>query len=293
MGSLFIELRFGNFDNNIIYTDKPTNQTPYSNKKMHKKIVFYIIVFLSFISSTINAQNTRLKNYNTIGWYNYFGTFKVSEKFGIHTEYQFRRNDIITNWQQSLLRVGVNYQLNPKIQFRLGYAWIETFPYGEIPINGMGKNFTEHRLFQMATITDKVSIVEFSHRFMLEQRLVGRYSNANLTNEDEFPLLNRFRYLYRMQLPLKGKEIKVKTPYLAIYDEVFISFGKNVNENIFDQNRVGILIGYRVSSSIRIEAGYLNQTLQLGREVNNRNVFQHNNGVIINANFNIDLTKQK
>ena len=293
MGSFFLELRFGNFDNNIIYTDKPTNQTPYSKKKMHKKIVFYIIVFLSFNPNSINAQNTRLKNYNTIGWYNYFGTFKVSEKFGIHTEYQFRRNDIITNWQQSLLRVGVNYQLNPKIQFRLGYAWIETFPYGEIPINGMGKNFTEHRLFQMATITDKVSIVEFSHRFMLEQRLVGRYSNANLTNEDEFPLLNRFRYLYRMQLPLKGKEIKVKTPYLAIYDEVFISFGKNVNENIFDQNRVGILIGYRVSSSIRIEAGYLNQTLQLGREVNNRNVFQHNNGVIINANFNIDLTKQK
>ena len=257
---------------------------------MHKKIVFYTIVFLSFISSSINAQNTRLKNYNTIGWYNYFGTFKVSKKFGIHTEYQFRRNDIITNWQQSLLRVGVNYQLNPKIQFRLGYAWIETFPYGEIPINGMGKDFTEHRLFQMATITDKVSIVDLSHRFMLEQRLVGRYSNANLTNEDEFPLLNRFRYLYRMQLPLKGKEINIKTPYLAIYDEVFISFGKNVNENIFDQNRVGILVGYRVSSSIRIEAGYLNQILQLGREVNNRNVFQHNNGLIINANFNIDLT---
>jgi hypothetical protein len=93
-----------------------------------------------------------------------------------------------------------------------------------------------------------------------------------------------------MQLPLKGKEINIKTPYLAIYDEVFISFGKNVNENIFDQNRVGILVGYRVSSSIRIEAGYLNQILQLGREVNNRNVFQHNNGLIINANFNIDLT---
>ena len=33
MGSLFIELRFGNFDKNIIYTDKPTNQTPYSKKK--------------------------------------------------------------------------------------------------------------------------------------------------------------------------------------------------------------------------------------------------------------------
>ena len=257
---------------------------------MNKKIAFYIIALLSLISSSINAQNTRLNNSNTIGWFNYFGTFKVSQKFGIHTEYQFRRTEIITEWQQSLLRVGVNYQLNPKIHFRLGYAWIETFPYGEIPINGMGKDFTEHRLFQMATITDKVSIVDLSHRFVLEQRWVGRYSNDNLTIEDEFPLLNRVRYMFRMQMPLKGKEINDKTAYLAIYDEVFVGFGENINENIFDQNRVGILLGYRFSPSIRIEAGYLNQTLQLGREVNNRNVFQDNDGLIINANFNFDLT---
>jgi len=258
-----------------------------------RKTAFYIIVLLSVISGSINAQNTRLSNYNTIGWYNYFGTFKVSQKFGIHTEYQFRRTEIITEWQQSLLRVGVNYQLNPKIQFRLGYAWIETFSYGEIPINGMGKDFTEHRLFQMATLTDKVSIVDLSHRFMLEQRWVGRYSNANFTNEDEFPLLNRFRYMFRLQIPLKGKETIDKTPYISIYDEIFIGFGDNVNENIFDQNRIGILLGYRFSSLVRIEAGYLNQILQLGREVNNRNVFQRNNGIIVNVNFNIDLTTRK
>jgi len=260
---------------------------------VNRKTAFYIIVLLSVISGSINAQNTRLSNYNTIGWYNYFGTFKVSQKFGIHTEYQFRRTEIITEWQQSLLRVGVNYQLNPKIQFRLGYAWIETFSYGEIPINGMGKDFTEHRLFQMATLTDKVSIVDLSHRFMLEQRWVGRYSNANFTNEDEFPLLNRFRYMFRLQIPLKGKETIDKTPYISIYDEIFIGFGDNVNENIFDQNRIGILLGYRFSSLVRIEAGYLNQTLQLGREVNNRNVFQRNNGIIVNVNFNIDLTTRK
>ncbi|PIF62633.1 MULTISPECIES: DUF2490 domain-containing protein [Flavobacterium] len=251
-----------------------------------------IIIFLS-LSNTSFSQNTRITNRNSIGWYNYFGTFKLNNKFGLHTEYQFRRNDVITEWQQSLLRVGVNYQLNPKIQLRVGYAWIETFPYGEIPINGMGKDFTEHRLFQMATITDKAGIVDLSHRFMLEQRWVGRYSNANLNKEDEYPLLNRFRYMFRLQVPLKGKEIKDKTPYLAIYEEVFIGFGENVNENIFDQNRLGVLMGYRLNQNIRLEAGYLNQILQLGREVNGRNVFQQNNGFILNANFNIDLTKKQ
>jgi Protein of unknown function (DUF2490) len=256
------------------------------------KISFYILVVLSLFINFAYAQNTRLNNHNAIGWYNYFGTFKVSKKFGLHTEYQYRRNEIITNWQQSLLRLGVNYQINPKLQLRLGYAWIETFPYGEIPINGMGKDFTEHRLFQMATITDKVSIVDLSHRFILEQRWVGRYSSANLTSEDEFLMLNRLRYMFRLQIPLKGKEIKDNTPYLALYDEVFIGFGKNVNENIFDQNRVGLLLGYKFNSLVRMEAGYLNQTIQLGREVNNRNVFQYNNGLIINLNFNIDLTKK-
>lgn len=256
-----------------------------------KSYFLLTVLFLLFHNNTY-SQNTRLNNYNHIGWYNYFGTFKLDKKFGIHTEYQFRRNNFITDWQQSLLRVGVNYQPNPKVQLRLGYAWIETFPYGEIPINGMGKDFTEHRLFQMATITDKVSLIDFSHRFMLEQRWVGRYSDTNLTKEDEFPLLNRFRYMFRFQLPLKGKEIKDKTPFVAVYDEVFIGFGKNVNENIFDQNRIGVLLGYKFNPIVRMEAGYLNQIVQLGREVNNRNVFQYNNGVILNAFFNIDLTRK-
>ncbi|MEY3195016.1 MAG: hypothetical protein RIQ78_1113 [Bacteroidota bacterium] len=257
-----------------------------------KKFLLLLLLQAVFISNAVTAQNTRLNNHNTVGWYNYFGTFKVSKKVGLHTEYQFRRNKIITEWQQSLMRVGVNYQINQKIQLRIGYAWIETFPYGEISINGMGKNFTEHRLFQMVTLADKVSNVDLSHRFMLEQRWVGRYSNANLAVEDEYPFVNRFRYMMRFQTPLKGKEMKDKTPYIAFYDEIFIGFGKNVNENIFDQNRIGILLGYRFSTLIRIEVGYINQILQLGREVNNRNVFQQNNGIMLNANFNVDLKKK-
>lgn len=240
----------------------------------------------------LQAQNTRLNDENSIGWYNYFGTFKLSSRWGIATEYQWRRNNWVADPQQGLLRVGLNYQLHPKVQLRLGYANIETAPYGEIPINGFGRDFTEHRAFQMATINDNISRVEISHRFMLEQRWVGRYSAANLEREDEFPLLNRLRYMYRMQVPLKGKVISDKTPYFAIYDEIMIGFGKNVNENIFDQNRLGILLGYRFNKNFRLEAGYLNQTLQLGRAVDNRNVFQRNNGIIFNTVFNFDCSKQ-
>lgn len=245
-----------------------------------------LLCLLIFSVSGFYSQCSRISNYNTIGWYNYFGTHKLHRKWGIHTEYQWLRNHLITHWQQSLLRVGVNYQLNSAVQLSLGYAWIETFAYGDIPLNGFGKNFTEHRLFQMATITDKVSVLEISHRFILEQQWIGRYSTANLLKEDVYPLLHRVRYMFRFQIPLKENATGNKIPYVAVYDEIFLGFGKNVNENIFDQNRFGLLLGYRFSSQFRIEAGYLNQILQLGRKVNGSNVFQYNNGLIINTNFN-------
>ncbi|MBM3446026.1 MAG: DUF2490 domain-containing protein [Bacteroidetes bacterium] len=252
-----------------------------------------ILVVLAFFSShTVKGQNNRINTQENIGWYNYFGNFRLTEKFGLHTEYQWRRDNYITDWQQSLLRVGVNYQLNPRVLFRLGYAWIETYPYGEIPINGQGRDFTEHRLFQMVQLSHKEGIIDFSHRFMLEQRFVGRYSSASVEKEDAFPLLNRMRYMVRLQLPLKGKEITDNTPYLALYDEIFIGFGENVNANVFDQSRIGVLLGYRFNKNLRIEGGYLNQTIQFGRQINGQNVFQNNNGLIINANFDIDLMKK-
>ncbi|MFC4263084.1 DUF2490 domain-containing protein [Ferruginibacter yonginensis] len=255
------------------------------------KALFTLLVVLFFYSNT-SAQNNRLNTHNNIGWYNYFGTIKLNKKWGIHTEYQWRRADFITKWQQSLLRVGVNYQATPNVLLRAGYGWIETFAYGDIPLNGFGKDFTEHRIFEMAQLSQKEGIVDMSHRFMLEQRFVGRYTNAALNKEDDYPLLNRFRYMFRAQLPLKGKKIINKTPYFAVYDEVFIGFGKKVNANVFDQNRIGLLLGYRFNDKFRLEGGFLNQTVQYGRQINGRNVFQYNNGIILNSYFNFDLSQK-
>ena len=144
----------------------------------------------------------------------------------------------------------------------------------------------------MAQLSQKVAKVDFSHRFMLEQRFVGKYSDAQAIKESEFPLLHRMRYMVRMQVPLKGDEIQDKTPYLAVYDEVFVGFGQYVNANVFDQNRIGVLLGYRFNKTVRLEGGYLNQTLQYGRLINGKNGFQHNNGLILNSNFTLDLSKK-
>lgn len=257
---------------------------------MKATILTLVILFCCLLNGI--AQNTRISNHNTIGWYTYTGTFNLSSKWGIHTEYQWRRDNFITNWQQSLLRTGINFYANKKLTLRLGYAWVETYPYGEIPLNKFGKTFTEHRIYQMALITDKIGLVDISHRFMLEQRFVGAFATAETKKEDTWNYMNRLRYMARLQIPFK-KNATVKFPYAVVYDEIFIGFGKNVGENIFDQNRMGILLGYKFSNTINIEAGYLSQIVQLGREVNGSNVFQYNNGFIVNTVFKFNLDKKE
>ena len=63
------------------------------------KLVLCFVFIIVFAQNTLYAQNTRLNNCNSIGWYNYLGTFKLAEKFGVHTEYQFRRNEFIMELQ--------------------------------------------------------------------------------------------------------------------------------------------------------------------------------------------------
>jgi len=50
----------------------------------------------------------------TGNWLMYFGTNKISEKFSIHSEAQYRNHTISpTNTEQLLLRTGLNYHFKP------------------------------------------------------------------------------------------------------------------------------------------------------------------------------------
>ena len=84
---------------------------------MKFKLTLALLVF--GVLSQYAQNNSRLNDNNNIGWLSYNGTFKLDSKFSLHTEYQLRRDNYIDDKQQSLLRLGVNYQINPKLQFQL------------------------------------------------------------------------------------------------------------------------------------------------------------------------------
>ena len=102
-------------------------------------------IFFVLIAHPALSQNSqRISTVNANGWYNYFGDHPVSERLGVHLEGQWRRHDVITKWQQLLLRPGINFSPNKNVMFTAGYAFVDTYPYGEFPA---AYRFREHRIF--------------------------------------------------------------------------------------------------------------------------------------------------
>ena len=90
---------------------------------MNKKIKYCIRIFI--LGSLIGFSQQDNGN-----WLMYFGTNKISEKFSIHSELQYRNHTISpTNIEQLLLRTGLNYHFKPNASATFGYAHIHASAY--------------------------------------------------------------------------------------------------------------------------------------------------------------------
>lgn len=264
-------------------------KTFYNNIEILKIYRYFILALLLITFSRPSfSQEQRLADHNTIGWLVYTGTFRIKPKVAIHTEYQWRRVDGIKNRQQGLLRTGINYALRKDISLNAGYAFAETFPYGDYPV---ATQFPEHRIYEQIVLNSQADIVALSHRFTLEQRFVAKILNQNNNRSSDWIYLNRLRYRVRAEIPITKKKEGKNIWSVAFMDEVFIGWGKNIGVNIFDQNRLAVLLNYKVNESIKIEAGYLSQILQQGKRVNDKPVFQYNNGVMLATHLSLSFIK--
>ena len=164
------------------------------------------IVTLILCISTLNflAQTKKQYTDNANGWYMYFGSHKLSKKWGIHLEAQLRRNEFVTKPQQLLLRTGINYHFTNKLFATAGYCYAITYPYGEFSSRSI---FPENRIWEQVQLKNQLGKLELVNRIRLEQRFV----NLPIAKDSGFasgPAVysDRFRFLNRFSIPFKGKD---------------------------------------------------------------------------------------
>ncbi|MBT8280913.1 MAG: DUF2490 domain-containing protein [Muriicola sp.] len=183
----------------------------------------------------VTAQDTGEDNWGA--WYMYFGTNQISDKLSIHSEAQFRYYETGGNFNQLLLRTGLNYHINSNAIATLGYAYIGTDNTFEEIVNEV--DFKENRIFQQFILRNKVGEFLFEHRYRLEQRFIdfGSFTDTQ----------HRARYRLQLTLPLTD------TFFLNAYDEVFL----NLQDDIFGQNRLYFAFGINITENSNLQIGYL------------------------------------
>ena len=203
---------------------------------------------LFLLTLPVFAQTRHDNNANA--WFQYFGDHPVAKsKWGIHLEGQWRRANLGGTWQQLLLRPAINYQLTKNVSISGGYGFVYSHPYGDFPA---ARSNPEHRIFEQLQINKRVWKLEFANRFRLEQRNIGMATGG-------YRYENRVRYQARTTVPLKLGDGK---NYIALADEIKFNFGKNVEKNVFDQNRAYVALGRDLGHQTRFEAGFMEQTIQ-------------------------------
>jgi hypothetical protein len=247
--------------------------------KKHKLTWVWIVLGVLFASPAANAQTDRVKDVNTIGWYQYVGDHYFAPRWSLHTNAQYRRYQMIRKIQQYAGRIGLNYDLSPRVVLGAGYQHAYSYPYGDYPA---ADNVPEHRLYQQLVLKGAEGRVALTHRYRLEQRWVTHPGAADATHT------NRIRYQVKAVLPLAGKTVAANTPYLSASEEVMVNFGRQVARNVFDQNRAALALGYKFSSAAALEAGYLHQ---LAAQRNGR-IFEYNHILNISYIYNLDLRRK-
>ncbi len=206
--------------------------------------IILIIVFLLFLGNPQIFAQKQIDD-QLHGWVVYQGNHKLNKQINVHTEYQWRRANGFSEWQQSLARVGLDYQFNKALTFSGGYAWVVSYPYGSQPI-AMQTN--ENRLWEQVNLVQQLNKLQIQHRYRLEQRWIDTVFRQ------------RIRYRAQVIIPLQAAYLtKGNGLFLNVNDELFLGFGNGIEKNILDQNRFITALGYRFKPDFNIQFGYLNQ----------------------------------
>lgn len=212
------------------------------------------------------------------GWLASFNTIRIGKKTSIHADMQWRSSDEWQYMQTLLLRSGLNIHLPKGFTVTAGYAFISN----RRVIGEVRGYAPEHRLWEQLLYSHKVKKLLLTHRLRIEQRFMAKsfVEEDEIVNEGSL-YANRVRYFIRNVLPLQKQPVFQKGLFAALQNEVFLNVGSkaNVNGKTFDQNRLYLALGFRLSSALDLEAGYLNQY------INGRNQALTNNHVVQVAGY--------
>lgn len=199
----------------------------------------FILSSLMFFVLTASAQ------IGNGGWLNLTHTQKLSPKFDLVTDVQFRSANNLDYLSTLLLRSALSYNISKQHSVGFGYGNITDWEM----LNEEKVSKMEHRVFQQYIYKNTIQNVRLNLRARLEQR--------NFDKTDKFS--QRMRLQAAAVIPLIADKAFNKGMYSLLQSEIMFNVQnkENVNGSFYDQHRPFVALGYRFNKNVDAELGYL------------------------------------
>ncbi len=229
----------------------------------HKVFIFFVLFFALTQAQETLPEKATFKDPVTKYWINTYGNIRISKKlfWVAQTHFRFQETEntpFVGQVAQVYNRHALGYIYSKKINFALG---------GVLRLNFDTKDesedqntIPEYRIWHQYQFAMHVGIATAYHRFRLEHR----WSKSFKENSD-YIFRNRWRYMFRLKIPINTPKIEAKTFYIAPEAELIMQSGKTVIDSPLEDLRLHTSFGYIISPQITVAAGFMyNQGQTLG-----------------------------
>ncbi|QQR97559.1 MAG: DUF2490 domain-containing protein [Sphingobacteriales bacterium] len=234
------------------------------------KIILVTIIFLQ-LNTNMFAKN---KTNQSLVWLRYNAQIQLPKKFLLkaETEERFFMTKNIKQ-HQFIYRISVDKQFPKNWNIGLGFVNFWASSNNELSnTNLVAPEWrTQLEISNQQKISDKFSI---QHRYRAESRFIHNTNKEYTALESGYKHTFRFRYQIALTyIPFKKEEKELR---LSVFDEILINAGKNIQNNIFDQNRVGVAVRYNFNKMFGLEMSYFNWLQQRanGTDFYNRQILR-------------------
>jgi hypothetical protein len=199
---------------------------------MSLKILFVALIF----SIHFNCRPQKEKGDCLGTWTVVSGKHVISDRLSIPTIGILRNYEVFHRYEFAFFRTGLTYQISPKFSGTLGYAYLDSKLFIDSP-EALGAQ--QQWLYE-----------ELSHKMTLGK--LGIFNRVRVESRWKLnpmwtDISHRTRYKFLLTRPIWDNF------YLKFYNELFI----NLQESLFNQNRLHLGIGYKFTTNFKIEMGYL------------------------------------
>jgi len=252
-------------------------------KRFRIKCIMLCLCCRTLCSSNTFAQKSEVTTQQLV-WLFYYNTITFNKNYFLSTEFFERRYSDPFKSHQSLIRTHLHRQLNPHLDFGIGFTYFLQKPHDPNSTSSFAiPELRPHVELNYKLHTEKFN---FHSRLRLENRNFRNTANNELI--DGYNTNYRMRFLFSGDVPI----VKLKNHLavkLKVTDEIHFSVAGVYDSGKFDQNRIGISVSVDITKSLSLETGYLNWY----QKRPGIDAFYNRHIVRIGINHKINLEKEK